>query len=575
MRVIFLILIFLNSIYCYTQSRNYDAFYKNIENLIFYHEHAKVLNEINFVLTNKPKNYSAEQIDNLKVLKVQVLVDANLIDEGLALSNEILSQNHLNDYHLTNLFIERALIFEIMEDFPSSFENLTAAKKHIDKSERIKKKYYATWLIRVSSWYRIQKKRTKSFQFAIKAKEFADEQNDLSKSSEAGILLSFYYSYKKNYSKSIRFNNEAIAVGKALNNKISVTYLYLNLSKIYEELDNETLAHKYIDSAYNHIKNTNYLEIKAASYLKKSDAFEAQKKIDSALNYYKNAVAFEKAHNFNLKTIKMNEQNLEFELEKEKIHKEEVVTENKTLQKNLLLILIIAIVLFAFLIQENRRKKQIDKQKLIIEKDALELEKIVKDKTFLIHEINHRVKNNLAVILSLIEIQGQENSKTSDELIKQLHDRVNTIAIGHQLFSYDIETTKTSFVNVEEYAKNIFETKRSTTTKKFNYKIEATNIDLIIDIALPFGLVLNELITNSIKHAKPNKNNDLELQLNIVAKDKDIEVIYKDNGNYFPDNANPEAMGIYIIKGMLNQISGTYNRKESTFFITIPYAKPS
>jgi len=575
LRVIFLILIFLNSIYCYTQSRNYDAFYKNIENLIFYHEHAKVLNEINFVLTNKPKNYSAEQIDNLKVLKVQVLVDANLIDEGLALSNEILSQNHLNDYHLTNLFIERALIFEIMEDFPSSFENLTAAKKHIDKSERIKKKYYATWLIRVSSWYRIQKKRTKSFQFAIKAKEFADEQNDLSKSSEAGILLSFYYSYKKNYSKSIRFNNEAIAVGKALNNKISVTYLYLNLSKIYEELDNETLAHKYIDSAYNHIKNTNYLEIKAASYLKKSDAFEAQKKIDSALNYYKNAVAFEKAHNFNLKTIKMNEQNLEFELEKEKIHKEEVVTENKTLQKNLLLILIIAIVLFAFLIQENRRKKQIDKQKLIIEKDALELEKIVKDKTFLIHEINHRVKNNLAVILSLIEIQGQENSKTSDELIKQLHDRVNTIAIGHQLFSYDIETTKTSFVNVEEYAKNIFETKRSTTTKKFNYKIEATNIDLIIDIALPFGLVLNELITNSIKHAKPHKNNDLELQLNIVAKDKDIEVIYKDNGNYFPDNANPEAMGIYIIKGMLNQISGTYNRKESTFFITIPYAKPS
>ncbi|WP_298496144.1 sensor histidine kinase [uncultured Algibacter sp.] len=229
----------------------------------------------------------------------------------------------------------------------------------------------------------------------------------------------------------------------------------------------------------------------------------------------------------------------------------------------------------AFLIQENRRKKQIDKQKLIIEKDALKLEKIVKDKTFLIHEINHRVKNNLAVILSLIEIQGQENNKTTEELIKQLHNRVNTIAIGHHLFSYDMETTKKSFVNVEEYAKNIFETKRSITTKKYNYKIEASNIELIVDIALPFGLVLNELITNSIKHAKPSKNKDLELQLNLVAKDKTIEVIYKDNGNFFPENDKPEAMGIYIIKGMLNQISGTYNRKQSTFFITIPYAKTS
>jgi len=271
----------------------------------------------------------------------------------------------------------------------------------------------------------------------------------------------------------------------------------------------------------------------------------------------------------------MNEQNLDFEIQKEKIHKEEVVTENKTLQQNLLLILIIAIVLFAFLIQENRRKKQIDKQKLIIEKDAIELEKTVKDKTFLIHEINHRVKNNLAVILSLIEIQGQENNKTSDELIKQLHERVNTIALGHQLFTYDMETTKTSFVNVEEYAKNIFGTKHSITTKKFNYTIEATNIELKVDVALPFGLVLNELITNSIKHAKPSKNKDLELYLNVVFKHKTIEVIYKDNGKVFPDNSHPEAMGSYIIKGMLNQISATYNRKKSTFFITIPYAKTS
>lgn len=575
MRVLFLILSLLHYSYCFSQSSNYDAFYNRIENLIFYHEHAKVLDEINFVLTNKSKNYSAEQIDNLKVLKIKVLVDANLVDVALKISNEVLTQNQLSDYHLTNLFIERALIFEIIKDFSSSFENLTLAKNYIDKSDRIKQKYYATWLIRISSWYRIQKKRNKSFQFALKAKQFADEQNDTSKSSEAGILLSFYYSNKKNYNKSIQLYNKAIAVGKALNNKISVTFLYLNLCKIYEEQDNKTLAYKYIDSAFNHIKNTNYLEIKSASYLKKSYVFEAQNALDSALVYYKNAVKFEKAHNLNLKTIKMNEQNLEFELKKEKIYTKEIVTENKTLQQNLLLILIIAIVLFAFLIQENRRKKQIDKQKLTIEKDAIKLERTVKDKTFLIHEINHRVKNNLAVILSLIEIQGQENNKSSDELIKQLHDRVNTIAIGHQLFSYDMETIKTSFVNVEEYAKNIFETKRSITTKKFNYAIEATKIELLVDIALPFGLVLNELITNSIKHAAPSKNKDLELHLNVVAKDKTIEIIYKDNGNYFPDNATPEAMGIYIIKGMLNQISGTYKRKQSTFFITIPYAKTS
>jgi len=575
LKVFFLIISLLHSIYSFTQTSNYDAFYDKIEDLIFYHEHAKILEEINFVLTNNPNNYSTTQIEILKVLKVQTLVDANLLDEGLALSNEILSQNHLTEYYLTSLFIERALIFEILEDFPKSLQNLTLAKSYIDKSEHIKKKYYATWLIRVSSWYRVQEKKIESYQYALKAKQFAEKQNNSNKSSEAGVLLAFYYTDKKNYNKAIQLNNKAIAVGKALNNKISVTYLYLSLSKIYKNLGNDVIANKYIDSAYNHIKNTNYLETKSASYIKKSEVSEARNLLDSALYFYKTAIEYEKAHNFNLKTIKMNEQTLDFELEKEKIQKEKIVTENKTLHKNLLLALIVAIVLFAFLIQENRRKKQIDKQKLIIEKDALKLEKTVKEKTFLIHEINHRVKNNLAVILSLIEIQGQESNKTNEELIKQLHDRVNTIAIGHQLFSYDLDTTEKSFVNIEEYAKTIFETKRSATTKKFNYTIEATNIELKVDIALPFGLVLNELITNSIKHAKPIQNKDLELHLKLGLKDNNIETIYKDNGNFFPSNTSADAMGIYIIKGMLNQISASYQREQSTFYITIPYAKTS
>ena len=57
MRVFFLILTVVNYAYCYSQTNTYDAFYNIIENLVFYHEHAKVLDEINFVLANKPKNY--------------------------------------------------------------------------------------------------------------------------------------------------------------------------------------------------------------------------------------------------------------------------------------------------------------------------------------------------------------------------------------------------------------------------------------------------------------------------------------------------------------------------------------
>ncbi|RCW92818.1 sensor histidine kinase [Winogradskyella arenosi] len=573
---VFLILTALLSSFCgFSQDINYDEFYKTIEKRVFYHEHAKLLDEINVVLANNPDGYSTSEIENLKVLKVQALVDANLLDEGLALSNEMLSENHLTPYHLTSLLIQRALIYEILEEFRKSFDDLSSAKVYIDKDQRIKTKYYATWLIRMSSWYRVQDKKEQSYHLALKAKEFAEAQHNLSKSSEAGILLAFYHSDHENYDEAIALNNKAIAVGKALNNKISVTYLYLNLSGIYKKLDQERISNIYIDSAFNHIKNTDYLEIKSASYKMKSEASKARQLLDSALYYYKTAVDYEKAHNFNLKTIKINEQTLDFELKKEQIEKEKVITENKTLYKNLLLIFIIALVLLAFLIQEIKRKKQTDRQKLIIEKEALKLEQTVKDKTFLIHEINHRIKNNLAVILSLIEIQGQESNKTTDEQIKQLHDRVNTIALGHQLFSYDLDTAEKSFVNMETYAKTVFETKRSATTKPFSYYIEASKVELMVDIALPFGLVLNELITNSIKHAKPNNAKILELNLNISLQDQNIQVIYKDNGAEFPTPQNSEAMGLYIVEGMLNQISATYTRELSTFFITIPYAKNS
>jgi two-component sensor histidine kinase len=573
LRVLFLSISFLISMCCFSQLSNYDVFYNKVGNRLLNHQYTQLLEEINLVLINNSNKYSPVQIESLKVFKVQALADAGLIDEGLELSNEILSQNLLSEYQLTRLVLVRALIFEILQDFPKSLQELNLAESYINKSQRVKNKYYATWLIRLSSWYRIQEKKEKSYQLAIEAKQFADKHNDYNNSSEAGVLQAFYNTYIKNYKKAEQLYNTGIALGKKLNNKISVTYLYLNLSKNYKELGKDSLSYKYIDSAYHHIKNTNYSEVKAASYLKKSEVFEAQKQIDSALYFYKEALKYEKQHDFNLKTIKINEQTLNFELKKEKIQKQKVIDENKVLNVNLLLILTLTIILLIFLLQSNKTKKQIVKQKLIIENDAVELEKTVAEKTFLIQELNHRVKNNLALILALIEFQADDLDDIKyQNKFKNLQNRIKTISIAHEQFTYDEKHMIGKSYNLKKYIEKISDGLKNIAVKSpiINLNVNEV-IEVNIDTALPIGIILNELISNSIEHAEPKEQLIVDLQL--LKNKNTITINYKDNGVIFHNLKKPSSLGTTIIQGMVEQLSGDFKQNEFNYFISIMIKK--
>tara|TARA_R110002126_G_scaffold99202_1_gene230296 strand:- start:2928 stop:4652 length:1725 start_codon:yes stop_codon:yes gene_type:complete len=569
LRALTLSISFLISMCCCSQSSNYDVFYNKVENLLLNHQSKELLEEINLVLLYNPYNFSPVQIENLKVIKVQELTDVGLIEEGLELSNEILSQNLLSEYQLTRLVLVRALIYEVLQDFPKSLQELNAAETYINKNKRVKDNYYAIWLIRSSSWYRVQGKREKSYQLAIEAKQFADKINDYHSSSEADVLQAFYNTYKKNYKKAEQLFNEAITLGKKLNNKISVTYLYLNLSKNYKELGKESLSYKYIDSAYHHINSTNYLQVKSACYLKKSEVYEAQKKLNSALHFYKEAIKYEKEHDFNLKAIKINEQTLNFELKKEKIQKQQVIDENKTLSKNILVILVLAFILLAFLLQSNKTKKQIVKQKLIIEYDAVQLEKTVKEKTFLIQELNHRVKNNLALILALVEFQADDLDDVKyQNKFKSLQKRIHAISIAHEQFMYDEKHMKGKAYNLKKYIEKISDGLQNIAVKRpiINLNLKEV-IKVNIDTALPIGIILNELISNSIEHAKPKGQLIIDIQL--LRNKNTITIDYKDNGVVFYNLKKPSSLGITIIQSMVEQLSGDFTVNEYKYIISL------
>lgn len=190
-----------------------------------------------------------------------------------------------------------------------------------------------------------------------------------------------------------------------------------------------------------------------------------------------------------------------------------------------------------------------------------QLKKSLEEKKILLSEIHHRVKNNLAIIVGLIELQ---NDEVKDEATKsnlfETKNRIYSISSVHELL---YQTDNFSDISFSEYINQLvnrlhdtFEPQKSSVAIKKNISGLRVNINQ----AIPLGLLLNELITNSYKHAFDSVENP-EISLNLSQNNGYVEIEYKDNGvgvNYDEMKSSP-SLGITIIRTSLKQLSAEYD----------------
>jgi two-component sensor histidine kinase len=170
--------------------------------------------------------------------------------------------------------------------------------------------------------------------------------------------------------------------------------------------------------------------------------------------------------------------------------------------------------------------KTLDKK---VEEKTKEITKSLEEKELLLKEIHHRVKNNLALTIGLIELQEEEvkDEKTKKVLI-DIQERVFTMELLHRKL---YESSNINNIFFDEYVIDLIDVISSSydIEKKVKTNIVVNKIKLNIEKAMPCGLVLNELITNSYKYAF-NNNNDGKLDITINKKSSDLVIIVKDNG---------------------------------------------
>lgn len=192
-----------------------------------------------------------------------------------------------------------------------------------------------------------------------------------------------------------------------------------------------------------------------------------------------------------------------------------------------------------------------------------QLQESVKEKSTLLQEIHHRVKNNLAIIVSMLQLQVfQSGNEEEKNKLMDAQNRIKSIAMVHELLYSTDEFNK---INLAAYYENLLESIKNNLAGgevhfKVSHKLDIKLESLNINQAIPLGLLINELVTNTLKYAFPCKKEDAFINLKIHRREESIYVEYEDNGVGFDitHDTFKSGLGLQIIDSLLSQLEADY-----------------
>lgn len=209
----------------------------------------------------------------------------------------------------------------------------------------------------------------------------------------------------------------------------------------------------------------------------------------------------------------------------------------------------------------NEIQERIDAE-LKIKISEEKLKGSVQEKEVLIKEVHHRVKNNLQIIISLIRLQA---SKVSDENLNshlnETLNRIKSIALVHEML---YRSEDLSHIEFREYINKITESLRTIyadRTKGVNINIDSDDVYITVDKAVPCAIIINELVTNSIKHAF-NETHTGDISISMNRQNGYYSMNIEDNGSGLKHDfnfQNTDSLGLNLVSSLADQLDAEVN----------------
>lgn len=235
----------------------------------------------------------------------------------------------------------------------------------------------------------------------------------------------------------------------------------------------------------------------------------------------------------------------------------------------------------------TRSKKSLEKGKgalevLVLQRTAeleAQKEELIrqnKDKEILLKEVHHRVRNNLQIITSLVNLQmAKIEEPATESALVEIQSRVASMSLVHKRM---YETSDFQKINVREYIQHIAENMRKIYGQGFlKLRLQVPESFAVqMEYAIPFGLITNEILANYFKHGRAANAEDDVIGIQVQVIDEQFQFTYKDNGSGFPEGLELErldSLGLMLIDSLVEQLDGTvefYNDGGAVYSITVP-----
>lgn len=210
----------------------------------------------------------------------------------------------------------------------------------------------------------------------------------------------------------------------------------------------------------------------------------------------------------------------------------------------------------------------------LVKKEKTAAQNALKEKEVLLSELQHRVKNNLAVIIGLLNMQREKAIEEESKLfMNEIKGRVLSISMVHDKL---LGGGSFSEINLSEYVNDLSKEILSGYSSFNGVKldIEVQNIQMDLSKAVPLGLIINEALTNSFKHAFTKESKNPLVSLKIEKGIEYIKVIINDNGVGFQMPKNENSLGLSLIKALSEQIDAELiinGNKGTSLELKVPY----
>lgn len=506
-----------------------------------------------------------EQLDQLNTplgLKIRMrhaeaLEKDNQDMEAMGKLLEVISASEENEQWaaLSNAYLSLARLYEKIDRPESCLSNLWLAKKTINTHNI--DSLYPRFAVRYSSYHRVFNDLDSARFYAEEVLRTAPLYQQAEHEAVGHLLLGITLT-SIDYKKSIQHYKAAGHYWKRVGDYNGYAAIMANLAWLYHRNYEPELALLYNDSALIVAKQAYEMGSEQQayfyySYKKRAEIYETLGELDSALYYWKKGyeieVEVEKRSNadkiIEIDALHQNEQ------KGRKIAKQEQQIRHERerilwLWGGLAIIVFFALALAYYYFRLRKVNKALS--------HSLQKQLVLQS------EVHHRVKNNLQVIISLLELQMEEIKEPDiRKTFESMSNRIYSMAAIHEILYQQEDTVR---LRLADYIENlcVHFSNFSLPENKPIFQLEIGEFYFNLETSMPLGIILTELLTNSLKYGRiAGKTLQIDIKL---SREKDgFCFYYKDNGPGFPNGKLEEregGLGSYLLRSMVRQLNGNF-----------------